>query len=89
MLGGVGGEYTAHSRVEAAAENGRQTGLLEALAVGPLPGILEMSHVARLVVGRVEIVDTALQTGVHYREVLIRQGEIDYHFGLMAAEKLA
>ena len=46
-----------------------------------------MSHVARLVVGRVEIVDTALQASVHDGEVLIGEGHIDHHLGVVAAEK--
>ena len=50
VLGRVGGEHTAHTRVETAAEDGREAGFLEAFAVGPLPGVFEMSHVARFVV---------------------------------------
>ena len=37
VLGGVCGEYAGHARVEAAAQYGAESGLLKALAVGPLP----------------------------------------------------
>ena len=48
-----------------------------------------MSHVARLVVGRVEIVDPAFQAGIHYGEILVGECHVDYHFGLVAAEEFA
>ncbi len=37
VLGGVGGEYGRHSGVKAAAQYSGEAGVLEALAVGPLP----------------------------------------------------
>lgn len=48
-----------------------------------------MRLVAGLVVGRVEVVHAALQTGVHDGEVLIRESEVNGHQWLLAAEKLA
>ena len=48
-----------------------------------------MRLVAGLVVGRVEVVAAALEAGVHDREVLIRQGDVDDDVGLEGAEQLA
>ena len=47
-----------------------------------------MGHVARLVVGRVEIVDVTFQTCVHDREVLIGESHIDDNVGFVTVEKL-
>ena len=87
VLGGVGGVNAADARIEAAAENGRQTSLFETLLVGPLPRIFEVRLVFRLIVGGVEIVASAGQTRFHNRQILIRQSEIDHQFGLVVVEK--
>ena len=71
MLGSIGRVDRGDTRIEAAAENSRQTGLLKALAVGPLPAVFEMSLVLRLVVGCIEIATTAGQTGIHDGQVLV------------------
>ena len=87
VLGGVGGEDAGDTRVEAAAEDGGQAGLLEALAVGPLPRIFEVSLVLGLIVGGVEVVDAGAQAGVHDGEILIRQGDVDDEVGLVTLEE--
>ena len=87
VLGSIGRIDAAHARVEATSEDGAQSGLLEALFVGPLPGILEMRLVARLIVGGVEIVASASQAGLHDCEVLVRQSQVDYQFGLVFSEE--
>ena len=46
-----------------------------------------MSLVLWLIIGRIEIVASACQTGLHDGEVLIGQGEIDDQFGLIVAEE--
>ncbi len=46
-----------------------------------------MCHILGLIVGCVEIVDSAFKTGIHDREVLIRQGNVDNHVGLVFFEK--
>ena len=87
VLGGIGRKHTADAGVEAAAEDGGEAGLLEALAVGPLPGVFEVGNVAGLVVGGVEVVDAAAQAGVHDGEVLIGEGHVDDHLRLVALEE--
>ena len=88
VLGGVGGEDAGHTRVEAAAQNGTESGLLETLAVGPLPRVLEVRLVLGFVVGRVEVVAPRLQAGLHDGEVLIRQCQVHHDVGLVAAQQL-
>lgn len=89
MLCGISREYRRNSRVEAAAEYGRQPLLLETVLISPLPRILEMGLVLGLVVGRIEVVDPALETCVHDRQVLIRERNIDNNVGLETAEEFA
>ena len=78
VLGGVGGEDRGHAGVEAAAQQRHQAGLLEAVLIGPLPAIFELGLVLRLVIGGVEIVHARRQTGLHDRQVLIGQGQVDH-----------
>ena len=89
VLGGISREDGRDTRVETAAEDGREAGGLEAVLIGPLPRVLEVRLVARLVVGRVEVVAAAFEAGVHDREVLIRQGHVHDDIGFEGAEKLA
>ena len=71
VLLGVGAEDVGHAGVEARAEEGGEASLLEACAVGPLPGVFELREVGRLVVGRVDVVDAGVEAGVHQVEVLV------------------
>ena len=89
VLGGIGREDRRHARVEAAAEDRRQARGLEAVLVGPLPRIFEMRLVAGFVVGRVEVVAAAFQTGIHDRQVLIRERHVDDDIRLEGPEQLA
>ena len=50
---------------------------LKAVLVGPLPAVLELGLVRRLVVGGVQVVHPGLQAGVHDRQVLVGQGHVD------------
>ena len=87
VLGGIGGVHAAHAWVKTAAQDSRQTGLLKALAVSPLPTVLEVGLVARLIVGGVQIVNAAAQARLHDGQVLIGQGQVDDHVGAMALQQ--
>ena len=89
MLGGIGSVDARYARVEAAAENSGEAGLFEAFLVCPLPGILKVCLVLRLVVGRVEVGAPALQAGFHDCEVLVGEGEVHHEVGLELIEKRA
>ena len=71
VLGGIGRVDARNARVEATAEDSRQAGLLEAVLVGPLPGVFEVCLVFRLIVGGVQIAASAGQACVHDGQVLI------------------
>lgn len=87
VLGVVGGEHVRRAGIETAAQQRHQARLLEALSVGPLPGILELRHVPRLIVGGVEVMHARFQAGVHDRKVLVGQGHIDDEFGTKFADQ--
>ena len=87
VLGGVCRVHAGDARVESAAEDGGQAGVLETLLVGPLPAVFKMGHVFRFVVGRVQIVAPRLQASLHDGQVLIRQGQVHHHVGLEAFEE--
>ena len=89
VFGGIGREDGRHARIEAAAEDGRQAGSLEAILVGPLPRILEMGLVLGLVVGRIEVVAATLEAGIHDRQILIRERHVDHDVGLEGPEEFA
>ena len=87
MFRRIGRINPAHTRIESATENSRQPGLLKTFPISPLPFIFVFSFVERLIVGGIEIIDTAMQTGIHNRQVLIRQSHIDNDIGLMLFEQ--
>ena len=87
MLGGIGGEDACNTGVEATAEDSCQAGIFKALLVSPLPRVLEVSLVLRLVVGGVEIRASASQTCLHDGEVLIGQCEVDDELWLVVVEE--
>ncbi len=87
VLGGVCREDAGHTRVETATEDGAEACLLELVLVSPLPRVLEVSLVLRLVVGGVHVVASACQASVHDGEVLVRQGEVDDQLWLVAVEE--
>ena len=60
VLGCVGREDARDPWVEATAEDSRQASFLEALLIGPLLAVFELSLVQRLIVGRVEVIDAGL-----------------------------
>ncbi len=78
MLGSIGGEDTRYTRIETTTKDSSETCVLEAFLISPLPGVFEMSHILGLIVGGVEIVDSADQAGIHNGEILIGEGDIDH-----------
>ena len=60
----------------------RISGFLKTLTISPLPRVLEVSLILRLIVGRIKIVYATLQTGIHYSKILIRQSHVYDQVGL-------
>ncbi len=77
MLKRPGGENIGDAGIEAGAEKGGEAGFLELLLIGPLPGILELRDVERLVVRGVHVVNAGLEAGVHEVEILVGEGDVD------------
>ena len=78
----IGGKDAGDARVKAAAQQADDAGLFKALAVGPLPAVLEFCGILRLIVGGVHIVGLGGKAGVHDGQVLIRQGEVEHQVRL-------
>ena len=76
VLLGVGAKNSSDSGVETAAEKRRYACVPELLVVGPLPFVFKFSSVFGLVVGGVHVVGLGCKACVHYRKVLIWEGEI-------------
>jgi hypothetical protein len=71
MLQRVGGIDIRHAGIKAAAEQRGEAGGFEFLLIGPLPVVLKLGHVTRLVVRGVDVMHTGLQAGIHDGEILI------------------
>ena len=87
MLLNIGGEHIGHTRVKARTEQGHQTLFGKAVLIGPLPVIFEFGFVARLIIGGVEIMHAGFKTGIHNRQILIRQRQIDHQLRLHFIDK--
>ena len=82
-----GGVDIGHAGVEAAAQQRHDAALAETILVGPLPLVLELGLVQRLVIGGVQVVDARGEAGVHDVQVLVGQRDIDHHLGLHALDQ--
>ena len=87
MLGSVCGEDARYAWVETTTEDGAETSLLKLVLVCPLPRVLEVSLVLRLIVGGVHIVASTSQASVHDGEVLVWQCEVDDQLRLITIEE--
>ena len=73
----IGAVHVRDARVESRAEHGHQAFLPEPVLIGPLPLVLELRLVQRLVVGRVDVMHPRFEAGIHDSQVLVRQGDIE------------
>ena len=88
VLLGVRAVDVGDAGVEAGAEQRHQAALAEPVLVRPLPAVLELGDVGRLVVGGVEVGDPGLEAGVHQRQVLVRQRDVEQQVGALGLEQL-
>ncbi|MPN32976.1 hypothetical protein SDC9_180459 [bioreactor metagenome] len=86
MFDGIRGKDTCHTGVESATKNGCQSGFLELLLIGPLPSVLELGFIFRLIIGCIEIMYATFETGIHNGQILIGQRNINHQFGLIFIE---
>ena len=82
MFGQPGCEHIGCTGIESGPQQGHQPGLAELFLVRPLPFIFEFGRVPGLIVGGIQIVHAALQTGVHDGQVLIGQRDVDHQVRL-------
>ena len=68
--------------IETAAEHRHDALVLVAILILPLPGVLELGDIARLVVGRVHVVHARLQARIHDRQILVGKRHVDHEVGL-------
>ena len=87
VLGSISGINARYARVETTTQDSCQSSILKTLLVCPLPRVLEVRLILRLVVGCIQIVYSARQTGIHDGEVLVWQGEVDAKFRLELLEE--
>ncbi len=78
----VGAVDVRLARVEAAAKDRHDALVLVAVLILPLPGVLELGEIARLVVGGVEVVHARFQARVHDRQILVGKRHVDHEVGL-------
>ncbi len=87
MLLSIGAEHPGNARVETAAEQCGESCLFKFFAVRPLPFVLKLCGVLRLIVCGIHIVYSAFKAGVHYCKVLIGQSHVYAYFGLIVPHK--
>ena len=75
------GKNGCHAGVKTTAQQRHQPGRLETILIGPLPVILELGHILGLVIGRIHIVGTRRQAGIHDRQILIGQRQVHHQPG--------
>ena len=79
MFGNIGSKYIGRTRIKATTQKCHKTGIGKPLLISPLPAVLKLRSIQRLVIGGIHIVNTRFETGIHNRQILIGQGDIDHH----------
>ena len=87
MLLQPAGEDAGDAGIKAGAEQRHDAGILEPVVIVPLPLIFELRLVARLVIGGVEIIGAGRQAGIHDRQILIGQRQIDHQIGFLLLDQ--
>ena len=88
MLLGVGDEDIGHTGIEPAPEQGKDALVAEGFMLAPLPLVLELRLLRRLVVGGVKVVNARRQTGLHDGKILIGKRDIDQNVGIELLDQL-
>ena len=88
VLQGISRKHARNSRIETASQQSRKTGLLVFFPVGPLPFIFELGRIFRLIISRIYIMYSGRQAGVHDRQVLIWQRQVQDDLRLLLSDQL-
>ncbi len=87
VLGDVGGKHIGGAWIETGAQQRHQPRLFKFVLIGPLPAVLELGGIQRLVVGGIHIIDARFQTGIHNGQILIGQRHIDHQIRFDAIDQ--
>ena len=87
VLLAVSGIDVGNARIESGTEERHDSRFLEAVVVGPLPGIFEMRLVLRLVVRRVDVIHALGKARVHDGKVLVGERDVYHQFRLEIADE--
>ena len=88
MLQRVGCIDIRDTRIEAAAQQRGEPCFFKSLLISPLPMVFKLGHIARFVIGGVDVVHTCFKAGIHDGEILVWQRHIDDHLRLEALQQL-
>ncbi len=88
MFGSIRCIYTGYTRIKSATQDCSYAFLFKLVVISPLPAIFKFSLIFWFIVCRVEVVNTCLQTGVHYWQVLVGQCYIDNQFRTEAVDEV-
>ena len=88
MLQGIGGKDARDAGIEARAEQRRDACFLEAIVVVPLPLVLELRRVLRLIVRRIDVMRLRRKARIHDLEILIGQREVQNDIGLLPLDQV-
>ena len=75
------GKHAGDAGVKARTQQRHQALFLEPVVIGPLPAVFELRLVLGFIVRGIEVIDARRQTGIHDRQILIRQRQIDDQLG--------
>ena len=67
--------------IKSASQNGAETSFFEFFSIRPLILVFEFSCIFWFIVGSIDIMSSGFQTGVHNRQILIRQRQIQNNIG--------
>ena len=87
VLQGISRKHARNSRIEAASQQRRKTGFFIFFSVGPLPFVLKLGRILRLIISRIYIMYSCLQTGIHNCQILIGQRQIQDYLRLLLSDQ--
>ena len=87
MLHRVGTEHARHAGVKARTEQSRQSRLTETICICPLPAVLKLRRILRLIVRRIDIVHARCEARIHDVQILIWKRKVQHNIGLKFADE--
>ena len=82
VLLGISTKYASYAGVKAAAQQSRDASLFETFPISPLPLVLKLCRIFRLIVRSVHIIRFGGKTSVHNGQILIGKCHIDHNVRL-------